>query len=78
MAIGEYPAPTPPSSLSVAPVPPVMTVNETLKLARISRAKLYEEINEGHLKTIMQGRRRYVLGPDCLAWLESKRRTGGC
>ena len=77
MTIAEYPV-TPSSTFSVAVIPTVMTIPDTLKLARISRAKLYEEINEGNLKTIMQGRRRFVLGPDCLAWLESKRRTGGC
>ena len=49
----------------------VWTIEETIRAARSSRATVYREINEGRLKTVKVGRRRYVRPEDARAWIAS-------
>lgn len=42
------------------------SINETLALLRTSRSHLYEKIRSGEIKTLADGRRRYVPGSEIL------------
>jgi len=40
------------------------SINEGVNYLRISRARLYEKIKDGEIKTIKDGRRRYITGAE--------------
>lgn len=63
------------SPTPIKPLPPVLSIRDALAFGRVSRAYLYGEISSGALKTIKQGRRRFVLASDFLSWLEGKRQA---
>jgi hypothetical protein len=42
------------------------TMDETERYLRLSRPELYKQIAAGHLKTIMDGRRRYTQGREII------------
>lgn len=48
----------------------LLTIDETIKATRTSRATLYREINSGRLKTVNVGRRRYVTPVAIQEWIE--------
>jgi excisionase family DNA binding protein len=54
------------NTISLPPLDPRQryTVEESCRYLRTSRTTLYEQINTGLLKTIKQGRRRYVPGAE--------------
>jgi excisionase family DNA binding protein len=43
------------------------TVTETAAYLRISRARLYEHIASGEIRTLMDGRRRFIPGSEIAA-----------
>ena len=47
------------------------TIEESIRAARTSRATLYREINEGRLRTVKVGRRRYIRPEDARSWIAS-------
>lgn len=53
------------------PDQPAHTVTEAAELARISRSKLYLEMEAGRLRARKVGRRTIILDDDLREWLES-------
>lgn len=51
--------------------PFLLTIEETIREARTSRATLYREINSGRLKTIKLGTRRYTTPAFIREWIEA-------
>jgi excisionase family DNA binding protein len=52
----------------------VFTVDEACHLARVSRNRLYNEMNAGRLKFIKNGRRTLISSWALRAWLEALER----
>jgi excisionase family DNA binding protein len=55
---------TPNSPLPALDVHQRYTVEESLRYLRTSRATLYKQISDGTIKTLTQGRRRYLPGSE--------------
>ncbi len=53
-------------SMPQQPLDPLQrySVNETIQYLRTSRAKLYQRIAAGGLRTITEGKRRYIPGSE--------------
>jgi len=49
--------------------PFLLTIDETIREARTSRATLYREINSGRLKTVKLGTRRYTTPEFIREWI---------
>lgn len=59
-------------SLQTVALPPIdsnqrYSTDEAAAYLRISRAWLYKHIASGHIRTVMDGRRRYVPGSEIVA-----------
>lgn len=57
-----------------APEPAVLTIAETARYLRISRAKVYQMATAGELPTVRMGRSVRVRRERLEAWLESQSR----
>lgn len=53
------------------PAPLAWSIDETARSIGISRAKLYDEIKAGHLRSIKIGRRRLIPVADAVAYINA-------
>ena len=50
---------------------PVYTIEEAAKESRQGRTKVYQDIKDGKLRAVKNGRRTFILGEDFAAYVAS-------